>query len=146
MSHFLWLFHVENVLHHDYKGGKAGKTRRHKKKKRIRKRALLIIWRLHVSQFKLAAGVFSTASKEIKIQFKNATKITEKKSGKLHKKKSYNKSGLILLWSLGGVAAKSWEMVEAKGLPLEISFRIYGASLGGGHVFSPPFNCHKYDL
>jgi len=32
-----------------------------------------------VSQFKLAAGVFSTASKEIKIQFKNATKITEKK-------------------------------------------------------------------
>lgn len=62
------------------------------------------------------------------------------------KKKSYNKSGLILLWSLGGVAAKCLEMVEAKGLPLEISFRIYGASLGGGHVFSPPFNCHKYDL
>lgn len=87
MSHFLWLFHVENVLHHGYKGGKAGKTKRHKKKKRIRKRVLLIIWRLHVSQFKLAAGVFSTASKEIKIQFKNATKITGKKKWKAAQKK-----------------------------------------------------------
>lgn len=45
-----------------------------------------------------------------------------------------------------GGCCQSLEMVEAKGLPLEISFRIYGASLGGGHVFSPPFNCHKYDL
>jgi len=40
-----------------------------------------------VSQFKLAAGVFSTASKEIKIQFKNATKITEKKKWKAAQKK-----------------------------------------------------------
>lgn len=45
-----------------------------------------------------------------------------------------------------GGCCQSLEMVEAKGLPLEISFRIYGASLGGGLVFSPPFNCHKYDL
>jgi len=72
MSHFLWLFHVENVLHHDKRVQVAGKKGEEKLEKRTRKRALLIIWRLHVSQFKLAAGLFQGYSMGI---FRGGAKI-----------------------------------------------------------------------
>jgi len=122
---------VENVLHHDQRVQVAGKKGEEKLEKRIRKRALLIIWRLHVSQFKLAAGLFFL---RLPRKLKFNLKMPRKTAG-----------GLILLWSLRGVGSKGPRRVQRVAFwKLVLEFMVL--ERGRGNLFSAPFNCHKYDL
>jgi len=131
MSHFLWLFHVENVLHHDKRVQVAGKKGEEKLEKRIRKRALLIIWRLHVSQFKLAAGLFFLRlPRKLKFNLKMPRKTAGKKCEKAGEKIVQQKWANFVMVPQGGWFQRS--KTSSKGCLLEISFRIYGSSEGGG--------------